>query len=599
MTLARLLRAAAILIALAGLVDPAMTSSRPIRRTVSVITPQGPDDVTAQFADRVARDLAANYDVARTTVPGAAAVVSIGDRVPVDADTIAVPVIAVIPPVSGPALHITSLQAPRQASLETRASLLASVHAIGARGLSVETSLSAGDVVVQRVTHEIKSDDETIDVPLALVPSAEGLILARVTARLTGSGAPQTGASAATAIRIQSDSWPVLFYDVRPSWMSTFVRRAIEDDTRFVVSSRTITSKAVATATTGSPARLGDAGSLARFKAIVVGAPDALSSDDVGGLDRYVRERAGAVVLLMDSADDLSARSGSRPIDRLDGVSTWTVRTSAKAAPIKSGTPDDPAIEAAEIATPDRLPVGAEVVATVAADSAASPAIWRVPAGAGRIVVSGALDSWRFRTSKSSAFDRFWRQTMAAAASESPAAIEIAIDRPLVATGETTTARVVVTDAAFAADRTRVDASVSATMNGPSGSAPLRVWPEGPAGRFTIALPARAAPGTYRLTVVGGADRANAEWIVAPAVTTAAPDERRLVEIWAQTRGGRVISTNSSNEIRQTLVGSIKSERRDETWHPMREPWWIVPFALLLGGEWFLRRGQRSIAKHL
>jgi hypothetical protein len=24
--------------------------------------------------------------------------------------------------------------------------------------------------------------------------------------------------------------------------------------------------------------------------------------------------------------------------------------------------------------------------------------------------------------------------------------------------------------------------------------------------------------------------------------------------------------------------------------HPMRSPWWIVPFGLALGGEWWLRR---------
>jgi hypothetical protein len=39
--LARLLRAAAILIAFAGLVDPAITSPRPIRRAVSVVTAPG------------------------------------------------------------------------------------------------------------------------------------------------------------------------------------------------------------------------------------------------------------------------------------------------------------------------------------------------------------------------------------------------------------------------------------------------------------------------------------------------------------------------------------------------------------------------------
>jgi hypothetical protein len=373
--------------------------------------------------------------------------------------------------------------------------------------------------------------------------------------------------------------------------MSTFVRRALEDDTRFVVSSRTITSKTVATATVGSPVRLGDTASLARYKAIIVGAPEALATDDVVGLERYLRERAGAVVLLMDSADELNAR-GTRAVDRLSGVSTWTVRTSAKPAAIKAASADAPAIEASEVATPDRLPPGADAMATIStpSDGTTSHAVWRTAIGAGRVVVSGALDSWRFRSSKSSTFDRFWRETIADATAASPGAIEISIDRPLVASGDATTARIVLTDAALATDRARVDASVSATIDGPGGSIPVRAWPEGPAGRFTIALSPQSTPGTYRVTVASGTDRANAEWIVAPTVTVASPDERRLVEAWAQTHGGRVVSTNSTNEIGHTLDGSIRAERRDETWHPMRSSWWIAPFALLLGGEWWLRR---------
>ena len=39
----------------------------------------------------------------------------------------------------------------------------------------------------------------------------------------------------------------VLFFDRRPSWMSTFVRRAVERDPRFAVTSRIITSVNAAT----------------------------------------------------------------------------------------------------------------------------------------------------------------------------------------------------------------------------------------------------------------------------------------------------------------------------------------------------------------
>jgi hypothetical protein len=45
----------------------------------------------------------------------------------------------------------------------------------------------------------------------------------------------------------------------------------------------------------------------------------------------------------------------------------------------------------------------------------------------------------------------------------------------------------------------------------------------------------------------------------------------------------------------QTLGESLQADQRPERWHPMRSMWWLLPFALALSSEWWLRR-RRGLA---
>src|SRR6185503_11402090 len=110
----------------------------------------------------------------------------------------------------------------------------------------------------------------------------------------------------------------VLFFDPRPSWMSTFVRRTIERDPRFVLTSRVVTSRNVSTDAGRPPARLDDIIALASFDAIVIGAPDALTAADVTGLEAYLRRRGGGVVFLFD-------QRAPGAYERLTNAGGWTV----------------------------------------------------------------------------------------------------------------------------------------------------------------------------------------------------------------------------------------------------------------------------------
>ncbi len=59
------------------------------------------------------------------------------------------------------------------------------------------------------------------------------------------------------------------------------------------------------------------------------------------------------------------------------------------------------------------------------------------PRGTGRLLLSGAMDAWRFRAADNGAFDRFWPSTIAGLALAVPPPIAIAIDPPLLRPGDT------------------------------------------------------------------------------------------------------------------------------------------------------------------
>jgi hypothetical protein len=59
---------------------------------------------------------------------------------------------------------------------------------------------------------------------------------------------------------------------------------------------------------------------------------------------------------------------------------------------------------------------------------------------------------------------------------------------------------------------------------------------------------------------------------------------------WTTGRSGAVFPESRMGELSAALVAATGGEVLPRRWHPMRSPWWIIPFALLLGYEWWARR---------
>jgi hypothetical protein len=581
----RWLRAFAILLAIVAIFDPAITSTRRTRPIIALVA----DESQRALADRVARALDGSFQIVRAPFSGAAGTVLVTDHVPASDAELASPVFTVIPERDGPTATLEALKAPAHAPLDSRVTISAVARVTSANGRTLEVALQAGNVVVDRFTGAISGDDERLVVPLTFVPTSRGTVALRVTANIAG--ARQTS-TADVGVDILERQWAVLFFDARPSWMSTFVRRAIERDPRFVVTSRTMTSRGISTDVGRPPGSLDDVARVTPFDAIIVGAPEALNDRDVAGLDAYLRRRGGGVVLVFD-------RRASGPYERLTQAGEWAAASGGAGMTVDAVAADSVGLRVSEIAWPARLPAGARPVAVNRAASAnAAPdnraVVWRSAVGAGRLVVSGALDAWRFRAATNSAFDAFWQTLIAETAAASPAAIDIDIATPMLAPGQTTDVVVTLRDITLGDTARRSDrpvhASVTASVEGQATRLDLRLWPDGRVGRFRGSLRAPAAPGTYQVAVSSGDDRAEARIIVATEVSHIAPAEHDLLRAWTTATGGTSLSSSRLEELPSTLDQALRPTPRRVTWHPMRSAWWILPFTIALAIEWWSRR---------
>ena len=322
----KLLRGLAILIAIAGAIDPAVTSERRTKPEIAIVAAHEKDDELArQVADTLSRD----FTIVRGPYTAAAAVVAVGETLSPASVAFpdSVPAFAVLPTPTASLATIEAVRVPARAPLNARVPVTAVVRARGARSRSVHVSLLSNDIVIDRASRPVGADDERIEMTLGLVPTARGALRARLIAEIDGTPGRS---SSDLLVDVTDTRWAVLFFDRRPSWMSTFVRRAIESDARFVATSRVVTSRNVTVETGSAPGSLADLDALSLHEAIVVGAPHELTTRDVDGLEAFLRLRGGTVVLLCDerTAGPYRTASGDHAMD--DRVQRSTGRASAR-----------------------------------------------------------------------------------------------------------------------------------------------------------------------------------------------------------------------------------------------------------------------------
>ena len=174
---------------------------------------------------------------------------------------------------------------------------------VEARGLAGRTSrivLEDRGAELAHLEHQWTRESERFDAALRYTPPAIGTSIVTLRVLPLRGRVDDDGQCRGPATRVASGQrLKVLVHEPRPSWNVTFVRRAIEEDPSFEVSTLVQASRGLAVRAGSPPATL-TADALNAFDVVLIGAPEELRASEVEALRTFARRRGGAVVLLPD-----------------------------------------------------------------------------------------------------------------------------------------------------------------------------------------------------------------------------------------------------------------------------------------------------------
>lgn len=563
------LRVLAIAIAIAGLIDPALALKRPA--PPSVIFEVEPDNPRAAAVKQALIEQLGAPEAGPASQPVAA--ITIGDRVDLEALPEGLPVSSVTLDDS-PNLRIASFEPPPRALPGRSIVLTVGIESSGLGGEPAVVAVEESGIEFAHVDVKVPSKGAA-QVQVPYVPSKGGQSIARVVVRPIERESRHDDNAVDIPVTVAGTPLRIATYEPRPSWSAGFVRRALESDPAFSVSSLVHVSRGVAARAGSSPVRLARE-HLEPFDAVLVGAPEELQQRDVEVLREYARVRGGAVVLLPD-------RRPAGPFTSLVPAAGFDEVLLENQASLGG-------IESSELALP-RQPVPGWVPLAQMPQPSGRPAVLWWPEGDGRIIYSGALDAWRYRARSEESFGRFWRDVVGVAALAAPPRLSIVASPAVARPADRVHVRVRLRRTEF----DRVGASpvtlpfVAAEALGPRGREPVRLWPSAEPGVFE---------GTYRAGGEGRYDlRATAAGSLTADAVLTVDDTVARGPVTTRNRIATVVAATGGIAVEEDNLAAIVRQARDRTApavattvHPMRSPWWIVPFAGLLCAEWAVRR---------
>jgi hypothetical protein len=561
-----MLRLGALAIALAAVLDPELPVRRSLPATVQLhfdVTDR--DAVTT--AERLRRELRRRVDF--VDEEDVAAQVVIGNVRP-DGAVFSRPV-SVVTLDDAPSVAIAGAPAAVQANVNTETAIPITLHARGLAGQTTVVTLEDAGVELSRA--ELRWTGEggaAVALPfLALSPGARTL-----TIRATAAPGEHRVEDNRADILAMSSLRParVAVVEPRPSWPAGFVRRALEDDPAFRVASILRTSIDVETRAGESPRAVAFE-QLTPFDVVIVGTPEALRRNELEALRRFAEERGGTVVLLPDQ------RPSGPYAELLPSVTSEQLLAEPRML--------EPAgIPASEIVSVRPM---ADIRSLATLNDA--PVVFSWPVGDGRFLFSGALDAWRYRADQRSRTLDFWRDTLMAAALDSPPALRLEVVPAVVRPGGLVrvTARVRKTEFVAAADDASRTFTIEGHVTNPRGQQDLvRLHPTADVGTLEAEVPT-ALPGVHSVMVrLANGARSEITFVV-EAEAAAPPVSAGLLEDVPALTGGVVTSSNDFSPLADHLASLRRPSGREDV-HPMRSPWWMLLFATLLCAEWTMRR---------
>ena len=585
----RLLRWTAIAIAVAAMVDPVITVNGRVRPRLAVGVEGGASldlpssvgeytrrEAARRVVQQLMRDLSSDFEFVDLGDRSAAAVVVVGDRYPLGMGQIEGPIstVSLASPIA-PNVRLARIDAPTTVPPATVVRIATTVEATGVRGETTTVVAQAGGVDAGRASHVWSADHEIWRAEIDAVPVGAAPFTFVVVAEPVKS--ERTPLDNAGTVRVDvAPPVRVLVFEGRPSWASAFVRRSLEGDPRFRVSQLGRISPRAAVVS-GAERTLSDA-ALERVDVVIAGGLDAVSAEEFGRLDWFLRERGGALVLLPDSSDGLSSVRERLTLPTTKEILLDRPGALSAVAPLTR-------IDASELLATLSPAADADVLARTSGSGDA--VIWSAPRGQGRLFFSGALDAWRFRAEPQVEFDRFWRSAIGG--------LGIGARQPM---------SVSVVGSEVHVEPRKRDAIVSGALvvpgaGGTTMEQPIRLLPGSGRGEFygTIRAVAVASPDESIAATATSKGLTQRQIVRAEPAVTGVPLEPSgpPLSLLASTHGGVDVGPDRLNVlerfVRSNAAGTpVPMQRR-----PMRSVWWIVPFAAALSGEWWVRRvrGER------
>jgi hypothetical protein len=567
-------RVMAITIAIAGVADPVVSVSRPQPTRVTIATAVEPlrEGEARRARETLIAAAGRNIDWIERTSPAGRLPCAGGDPCVVIADG---SVNWAVPPDRTELTSVIRLGLPGAPNTSISSASVASnqhvaaagvievdVAGVGVAGQHSDVLVRDGDAIVGSTSIDWKTDG-TQRIAIPWWPIAEGARRLRLSLGLVPdepSGADNVVDLGAT---VSAARLPVLVFEPRPSWASAFVRRALEGDPRLSVEGRVTLGP---TMWSGTPSSRLDQRVLDRSALVVVGAPEALDTGEVALLDRYVRVRGGTLALVPD-------RAPAGPVLTLLRGG-W--REQLRSAPEPVGP-----LQASELLIGEN----ASDLDIVLGGSADAPTLMVRPVGAGRILVSGAMDAWRYRTANDNAFDRFWR-SIAADAARNSASLTLDLGVPVA----TRAARVPI----IVRFRSMIDAAIvnvrAYSRCGGDEAVPIRLWPAGESGVFTGSFTASSAPDCVIEAAIEDGPSASTAVVVADDVRRSVIGVLGDLDRLVKATGGLNVEAGEAARLASALVDAMPPVPAVTAIRSMHSLWWMFPFAALLGSEWWLRR---------
>jgi hypothetical protein len=566
------LRVLAVLLLAAAIVDPAFTKSsdEPLPVAIRAASAGIGDRNLASDVHRALAPFATFIDLDSPREP--AAIVLAGESI----DPRQIPPSGPLSIVTRPRVRnvkIAAVTVPDTMVLGLAGTIAGVVHAEGMQGTTSRIVLEQNGLVLARVEHRWTRPVETFGVRLNYLPDAPGVRVLRMLSQPLEHESTSGDNHMDFRIPVRDRRLNVLVYEQRPSWSATFVRRALEEERLFEIATLTQTSRGVSVESGAPPPAL-SASILEAYDLVIAAAPEALEPRDFEALTRFASVRGGTVLFLPDRRPSgrFLEYLRQRAFTRTDEVLLETAATLE---------PKAPPIRAAEFAVPVDPGSGTRVLASLRDRERVRPVVVAWSEGAGRMIYSGALDAWRYRTDN--AFTSFWKEHIAGAAMASPPPLQVTLEPGMVAPNA-----VVRLTARFRGTETTADTVVSGRIIDRRGEAePVRLWPTAESGAFEAEFNAPAS-GEYIVEVATAGVRASSPLIVAPDARFGPPASSGLEQIAAST-GGVAVDIDHLSSVADHLRG-LPRERAPRIVHPTRAAFWSAAFILALSMEWWLRR---------